>query len=65
MGDAARSAPVLKGQSWSIGMNKDAQTVANFLKFYNPSIVGGSLGSHIGEVSQKEKIQIDSYHAMI
>ena len=37
-------------------MNKDAQTVANFLKFYNPSIVGGSLGSHIGEVSQKEKI---------
>ena len=36
-------------------MDKDAQTVANFLKFYNPSIVGGSLGSHIGEVSQKEK----------
>ena len=35
-------------------MDKDAQTVANFLKFYNPSIVGGSLGSHIGEVSLKE-----------
>jgi hypothetical protein len=35
-------------------MDADAQTVANFLKFYNPSIVGGSLGSHIGEVSQKE-----------
>jgi hypothetical protein len=40
-------------------MDVDAQTVANFLKFYNPSIVGESLGSHIiGEVSQKAKLQI-------
>ena len=44
----------MQGQSWSIGMDKDAQTVANFLKFYNPSIIGGSLGSHIGEVSHTE-----------
>ena len=48
-------------------MDKDAQTVANFLKFYNPSVVSGSLaiGAHIiniGEVSQKEKLRIDSYH---
>ena len=35
-------------------MDEGAQTVANFLKFYNPSIVGGSLGSHIGEVSQND-----------
>ena len=32
-------------------MDENAQTVANFLKFYNPSIVGGSLGHHIVEVS--------------
>ena len=31
-------------------MDENAQTVANFLKFYNPSIVGGSLGHHIVEV---------------
>ena len=41
---------ILQGQSWSIGMDEDAQTVANFLKFYNPSIVGGSLGYHLSEV---------------
>ena len=39
-----------QGQSWSIGMESNAQTVANFLKFYSPSIIGGSLGHHIGEV---------------
>ena len=32
-------------------MDDGAQTVANFLKFYNPSIVGGSLGHHFVEVS--------------
>ena len=32
-------------------MDTSAKTVANFLKFYNPSLVGGSLGQHIGEVS--------------
>ena len=31
-------------------MESNAQTVANFLKFYSPSIIGGSLGHHIGEV---------------
>lgn len=31
-------------------MDPGAQTLANFLKFYNRSLVGGSLGHHIGEV---------------
>ena len=31
-------------------MDAGAQTVANFLKVYNPSVVGGSLGHHIVEV---------------
>ena len=35
-------------------MDRDAQTLANFLKFYNPSIIGGTRGSHIGEVSHEE-----------
>ena len=36
-------------------MDKDAQTVANFLKFYTTlnSIVGGSLGSHTGGKNYK------------
>ena len=33
-------------------MDEGAQTVPNFLKKYNPNIVGGSLGNHLGEVSQ-------------
>ena len=37
-------------------MDEDAQTLANFLKFYTPSIVGGSLGSHVGEVSQNVQL---------
>ena len=37
-------------------MDEGAQTMANFLQFYNPSIVGGSLGSHVGEVSQLRMI---------
>ena len=32
-------------------MDEGAQTVANILKFYNPSLIGGSLGNHIVEVS--------------
>jgi hypothetical protein len=40
-------------------MDADTQTVANFLKFYNHSIVGESLGSHIGEVSQKENLNFE------
>ena len=35
-------------------MDEDAQTVANFLKFYNPSIIGGSLGHHSSEVGQSK-----------
>ena len=44
-------ATCMQGQSWSIGMDEGAQTVANFLKFYNPSVTGGSLGQHLSEVS--------------
>ena len=40
----------LQGQSWCIGADSDAQTVAAFLRFYTPDIVGGSLGHHIVEV---------------
>ena len=39
-------------------MDEGAQTVANFLKFYNPSLVGGSLGHHIVEVSILFNIRI-------
>ena len=41
----------MQGQSWSIGMDEGVQTVANFLKFYNPSLIGGSIGHHVVEVS--------------
>ena len=34
-----------------IGMDEGAQMMASFLQFYSPSVVGGSLGSHVGEVS--------------
>jgi hypothetical protein len=31
-------------------MDEGAQTVANFLKNYNPSLIGGSIGHHFLEV---------------
>ena len=40
----------MQGQSWSIGGDPDAQTVATFLRFYTPNIVGASLGKHFFEV---------------
>jgi hypothetical protein len=49
-----------KIKSWSIGMDADVQTMANLLKFYNPSLilsVEALHGSHIGEVSQKEHLK--------
>ena len=33
-----------------MGADSNAQTVATFLRFYTPDIVGGSLGHHFGEV---------------
>jgi hypothetical protein len=36
-----------RGESWSIGGDNNATTLANFLKFFNPSIVGASVGAHI------------------
>ncbi len=40
-----------QGMSWSIGMDNGAQTVPNFLKKYRNDLIGGSLGHHLGEVS--------------
>ena len=31
-------------------MDKNAETVPNFLSHYNPNIIGGSLGHHLVEV---------------
>ena len=35
----------MQGQSWSIGGDPGAQTVANFLRFYSPNIKGASTGN--------------------
>lgn len=40
----------MQGQSWCIGGDSNASTIASFLRFYTPDIQGASLGSHIGEV---------------
>lgn len=40
----------IRGVSWAIGMDPGAVTVANFLKFFNPNVVGGSLGQHRTEL---------------
>ena len=40
----------MQGHSWSIGGDPDAQTVATFLRFYTPDIVGASLGNKSIEV---------------
>ena len=42
--------PIMQGHSWSIGGDPDAQTVATFLRFYTPDIVGASLGNKSIEV---------------
>jgi phospholipase B1 len=39
-----------RGLSWDIGGDSNATTLANFLRYYNPSIQGFSLGSHIVEL---------------
>ena len=36
-----------RGQSWSIGADPNAVTLFNFLKTYNSSLIGGSLGQHL------------------
>ena len=43
----------MQGKSYSIGLDENATTIAAFLRFYTPGIIGGSLGNHIGEVSVK------------
>lgn len=45
-------------------MDDGAQTVANFLKFYNPSLIGGSLGHHIVEVSVYMYESSAGYHVL-
>ena len=42
--------PSMQGQSFTIGGDEDAQTIATFLRHYTPSIVGASLGHHFVEV---------------
>jgi len=39
-----------RGQSWSIGMDPGAITAANFIKYFNPNVTGGSVGSHLTEL---------------
>ena len=39
-----------RGQSWLIGADNDAQTLATFFKNYNSHLVGGSVGEHIAEL---------------
>jgi len=39
-----------RGQSWSIGGDSGAITVANYLKQFNPDIQGAAQGSHLVEV---------------
>lgn len=39
-----------RGKSWSIGSDSNATTLFNFLKFYNPALIGGSKGSHVVEI---------------
>lgn len=39
-----------RGQSWSIGGDPNATTLANFFRFYNPQIRGASLGTHMIEL---------------
>jgi len=36
-----------RGLSWSIGADKNATTLPNYVKRYNPNVVGGSVGSHL------------------
>jgi len=39
-----------RGQSWSVGGDENAVTVANFIKYFNPSLVGYSTGKHLVEL---------------
>lgn len=39
-----------RGQSWAIGGDENATTVPNFLKFFNPDLVGFSVGKHFVEL---------------
>lgn len=36
-----------RGKSWAIGADSNATTLFNFLKFYTPNLIGGSVGSHV------------------
>jgi len=39
-----------RGQSWCIGADPNATTMFNFMKTYNPNLIGGSLGYHVIEI---------------
>ena len=53
---------VLQGQSFAIGGDSDAQTIATFLRFYTPNITGASLGHHLSEVHVSCNIHYDLLH---
>lgn len=36
-----------RGSSYLMGTDKDAITVANFIKHYNPNLHGPSVGNHV------------------
>jgi len=39
-----------RGQSWAIGGDENATTLANFIKYFNPNVTGYSLGKHFVEL---------------
>ncbi|KAI8139076.1 hypothetical protein BJV82DRAFT_522349 [Fennellomyces sp. T-0311] len=39
-----------RGQSWAIGGDEGAPSLANFVNHYNSSLVGASIGSHIATI---------------
>ena len=44
------SSTCMQGQSWCIGGDSNASTIASFLRFYTPDIQGASLGTHLASV---------------
>jgi len=39
-----------RGISFAIGGDPDAITIANFIKYYSPELIGSSIGDHLVEV---------------
>lgn len=41
------------GKNWATGFDFDAYSLANFIQFYSPNLVGGSVGKHLISISNK------------